>query len=78
MASRVGDLRDSRVPVPSLAGRLQVSHNKQYVIIVVCLFVVCCLFVCLFVVYSLRTLFRKCNEISSILLVVRTSEKEVW
>ena len=29
------------------------------------------------VVYSLRTLFRKCEEITSILLVVRTSEKEV-
>ena len=72
VASRVGHLRDSRVSVPRLSGRIQVSHtpslpNATFLFIV---FVV--------IVYSLRTLFRKCNNISCTILVVRTTSQEVY
>ena len=38
---------------------------------------VVCLNECIIIVVSLRTLFRKCEETSSLVLVIRTSHNEV-
>ena len=59
--------------VSRLSGRIQVSHTPSLPTATF-LFIV---FVVI-VVYSLRTLFRKCKNISCTMLVVRTTSQEVY